>query len=132
VEPKVYSSKEHKIPIDKIDHHAIYIIEKLKHAGFIAYLVGGSVRDLILGLKPKDFDISTSAKPEEIKKLFKSCILIGKRFRLAHIRFGKKIIEVSTFRSGDIEEKNLILRDNVWGSPKEDAKRRDFTINVLF
>ena len=75
-------------------------MQKLREAGFIAYLVGGSVRDLLLERDPKDFDISTSAKPEEIKCLFRNCILIGKRFRLAHIRFGRKIIEVSTFRSG--------------------------------
>jgi len=107
-------------------------MEKLKQAGFVAYLVGGSVRDLLLNQKPKDFDISTSAKPEEIKKLFNNCILIGRRFRLAHVRFGKKILEVSTFRAGDPEKEELILRDNQWGYPEEDAQRRDFTINGLF
>jgi poly(A) polymerase len=101
-------------------------------AGFIAYLVGGSVRDLLLGHKPKDFDISTSAKPEEVKSIFRNSILIGRRFRLAHVRFGQKVIEVATFRSGDIENEALILRDNQWGYPEEDALRRDFTINGLF
>lgn len=107
-------------------------MEKLKAAGFVAYLVGGSVRDLLLNQVPKDYDISTSAKPEEIKKLFSNCILIGRRFRLAHVRFGKKILEVSTFRAGDPEKEELILRDNQWGYPEEDAFRRDFTINGLF
>lgn len=130
--PKVYPKEKHAIPFEKIDRHAYYVIEKLKQAGFIAYLVGGSVRDLLLHHNPKDFDIATSAKPEEIKRLFKNCILIGKRFRLAHIRFGYKILEVATFRSGDIKETKLITNYNIWGSPEEDAIRRDFTINGLF
>jgi len=129
---KVIPFETHQLPIEKIDSHALYVMEKLKHAGFIAYLVGGSVRDILLGRSPKDFDISTSAKPEEIKKLFRNCLLIGRRFRLAHIRFGKKILEVSTFRAGDPETEELILRDNQWGYPEEDALRRDFTINALF
>jgi poly(A) polymerase len=129
---KIYPVDEHLLPLSKVDSEALYVMEKLRHAGHIAYLVGGSVRDLLLQKKPKDFDISTSAKPEEIKKIFRNCILIGKRFRLAHIRFGRKVLEVSTFRSGDIESDMLILRDNVWGSPEEDALRRDFTINGLF
>ncbi|NGX38892.1 MAG: Poly(A) polymerase I [Chlamydiae bacterium] len=132
MDQKVIPAKTHKLPIEKIDPHAIYITEKLKEAGFIAYLVGGSVRDLLLGHVPKDFDISTSAKPEEIKKVFRNCLLIGRRFRLAHIRFGRKIFEVSTFRTGDLEKEELILRDNQWGYPEEDAFRRDFTINGLF
>lgn len=116
-----------------IDSDALQVIVKLRKAGFQAYLVGGGVRDLLCKIPPKDFDISTSAKPEEIKHVFqRNCILIGKRFRLAHIRFGHKVIEVSTFRSGDNEAGNLILRDNCWGTPEEDALRRDFTINGLF
>lgn len=131
--PKVYSIDEHRIPHYKIDKHAFYVIEKLRVNGYLSFLVGGSVRDLLLNSRPKDFDISTSAKPEEIKKIFKrNCILIGRRFRLAHIRFGKKIIEVSTFRAGETNEAELILRDNIWGSPEEDVLRRDFTINGLF
>ncbi len=129
---KVYPFDEHLLEINKVDEHALYVIKKLHEAGFVAYLVGGSVRDLLLQKKPKDFDISTSASPEEIKKLFRNSILIGKRFRLAHVRFGHKILEVSTFRSGDNETDALIIRDNVWGSPEEDALRRDFTINGLF
>lgn len=132
VQPKIYSLEDHKIGSDKIDQHAFYVIHKLRQAGYKAYLVGGGVRDLLLNKKPKDFDISTSAKPEEIRALFRNAILIGRRFRLAHIRFGKKIIEVSTFRSGETEAADLIVRDNVWGSEEEDVLRRDFTINGLF
>jgi len=132
VEKRIYPCDEHILPLSKIDRHALFIMEKLAASGHTAYLVGGSVRDLLLNQKPKDFDISTSAKPEEIKRLFRNCILIGRRFRLAHIRFGQKAIEVSTFRSGDPEADSLILRDNIWGTPEEDALRRDFTINGLF
>src|SRR6185295_18659923 len=105
----------HGIDAKAIDPDALDTIFQLKDAGFQAYLVGGGVRDLILGKKPKDFDISTSAEPEEIKRLFqKKCLLIGRRFRLAHIRYGKKILEVSTFRAGDVESGSLIVRDNSW------------------
>ena len=130
--PKIYPFKEHGMSIDKIDSDALYVMEKLREAGFVAFLVGGGVRDLLLNKIPKDFDISTSARPEEIKRLFRNSILIGRRFRLAHIRFGKKILEVSTFRSGDTETDSLIIRDNNWGTPEQDALRRDFTINGLF
>lgn len=132
VKPRTYPKDEHKIDVNKIDSKALYILEKLRVSGYIAYLVGGGVRDLLLNKRPKDFDISTSAKPEEIKTLFPSSILIGKRFRLAHVRFGRKIIEVSTFRSGDIENEQLITEDNIWGNPEQDVLRRDFTINGLF
>jgi poly(A) polymerase len=132
MQPKIYTFDEHGISKEKIDPHASLIIQKLKQAGHIAYLVGGGVRDLFLDRRPKDFDVSTSAKPEEIRALFRNAILIGRRFRLAHIRFGKKIIEVSTFRSGDPEGAGLIIRDNEWGSEEEDVQRRDFTINGLF
>jgi len=132
VQPKIYPLEEHRITPDKIDPHAYYVIQKLRQAGYSAYLVGGGVRDLLLNQRPKDFDISTSAKPEEIRALFRNAILIGRRFRLAHVRFGKKIIEVSTFRSGDLETAALIVRDNVWGTEEEDVRRRDFTINGLF
>ena len=105
----------------------------LQNAGHTAYLVGGSVRDLLLGLHPKDFDISTSAKPEEIKRLFqRHCLLIGRRFRLAHIRYENKIFEVSTFRAGDTTSSSLIVHDNQWGNEEEDVLRRDFTTNALF
>jgi poly(A) polymerase len=132
VDPKVYTVDQHRISPDQMDQHAFYVIEKLKAAGHSAYLVGGGVRDLLLNVRPKDFDVSTSAKPEEIRELFRSAILIGRRFRLAHVRFGRKIIEVSTFRSGDPESADLIVRDNVWGTEEQDVLRRDFTINGLF
>jgi poly(A) polymerase len=130
-QPKIYTLEEHQVSSDQIDENAAFVITKLRGAGFKAYLVGGGVRDLLLKQKPKDFDISTSAKPEEIRALFRNAILIGRRFRLAHIRFGKKIIEVATFRSGDPDSADLIVRDNVWGSEVEDVLRRDFTLNGL-
>ena len=130
--PKIFHATEHDIDSSMLDADALFVLNKFHEAGYSAYLVGGSVRDLLVKRVPKDFDISTSAKPEEIKKLFRrQCILIGKRFRLAHIRFGRKIIEVSTFRTGD-NDSDLIIRDNQWGTPEEDALRRDFTINGLF
>lgn len=132
MKPKIYSKEQHRIHVNCIDPKALYILEKLRASGYLAYLVGGSVRDLLLKKRPKDFDISTYAKPEEIKALFPSAILIGKRFRLAHVRFGRKVLEVSTFRSGDIENEQLIKEDNIWGSPEQDVLRRDFTINGLF
>ena len=125
------------------------IIGRLQASGFDAYLVGGCVRDLLLGGKPKDFDVVTSATPQEIKRLFRNCRIIGRRFRLAHVFFGSKIIETSTFRANprEVEEEDddrgaesastegadlMIRRDNVFGTPEEDARRRDFTINGLF
>ena len=132
MQPKIYFAKEHCLDPSMIDSDALYILERLRHAGFTAYLVGGSVRDLLIKKKPKDFDISTSARPEQIKAIFqRQCILIGRRFRLAHIRFGHKIIEVSTFRTGE-NDSDLIVHDNEWGTPEQDVLRRDFTINGLF
>ncbi len=130
--PTTYPKEEHKIDVNHIDDDALYILKTLRSAHYTAYLVGGGVRDLLLRQKPKDFDISTSAKPEEIKNLFPGAILIGKRFRLAHVRFGRKVIEVSTFRAGDIENERFITEDNIWGDPEQDVLRRDFTINGLF
>lgn len=132
MQPKIYSSKEHHIRNNLIDKNALHVLEKLQEAGHIAYLVGGGVRDLLLHKKPKDFDISTSALPEEVKALFRNCILIGRRFRLAHIRFRQNVVEVATFRSGDTTDAELIIKDNIWGTPEEDVLRRDFTINGLF
>lgn len=131
MQPKIYHIEEHQIPPQKIDRHAFYVIHKLREKGHSAYLVGGGVRDLLLNLKPKDFDISTSAKPEEVKAIFPKCFLVGRRFRLAHVRFGRKIVEVSTFRTGDLEDSSLIVRDNDFGTEEEDVLRRDFTINGL-
>lgn len=132
MQPKIYYANEHGIDPLLIDLDALYVLERLRQAGFTAYLVGGSVRDLIIKKSPKDFDISTSARPEQIKAIFqRQCILIGRRFRLAHIRFGHKIFEVSTFRTGEMDS-GLIIQDNEWGSPEQDVLRRDFTINGLF
>ncbi len=138
--PLVIPHSEHGISRRDIDPLALKVLYRLAKNDFTAYLVGGGVRDLILKRKPKDFDISTNARPEQIKELFKNCLLIGRRFRLAHIRYGDKIIETSTFRrapecSADPNdpEADLFQRDdNMFGSPEEDARRRDFTVNGLF
>ncbi len=117
------------------------MLYRLNDAGFDAFLVGGGVRDLLLGKKPKDFDIATNATPEEVRKLFKNCRLIGRRFRLAHIMFGREIIEVATFRGHHQKpgknisarsDEGMLLRDNVYGTIEEDAERRDFTINAMY
>lgn len=130
--PRIFLADEHEIDPHLIDVDAVFALQRLAEAGHIAYLVGGGVRDLLLKQRPKDFDISTSASPEQIRRLFgKQCLLIGRRFRLAHLRFGKKVFEVSTFRSGESGD-DLIVRDNQWGTPEEDAIRRDFTMNGLF
>ncbi|MCL2066376.1 MAG: polynucleotide adenylyltransferase PcnB [Treponema sp.] len=123
----VYTRDEHKINFDDVDTEALLIVRKLKEAGFETYIVGGAVRDLILGKKPKDFDIASEASPLKIKKVFRNSRIIGRRFRLVHVYFGQRIFEVSTFRS---------LRDgtssNTFGAIDEDVLRRDFTMNSLF
>ncbi len=123
----VYTKEEHKIPLDKIDSDAIGVIRRLKDAGFSAYIVGGAVRDLILGNNPKDFDITTDATPSKIKRIFRNSRIIGRRFRLVHVFFGPKIFEVSTFRS--TAEGSI---GNDFGSMDEDVMRRDFTLNALY
>jgi len=133
--PETISRQKHNISRKDIDPDALKVLYRLHRHGHIAYLVGGGVRDLLLKRKPKDFDISTSAHPNEIKKLFVNCRLIGRRFRLAHIYFkGGKIIEVSTFRtiSEFDTEDGPIRSDNTFGTPESDASRRDFTLNALF
>ncbi len=119
-----------------IDSDAAKVVRRLERHGFQAYLVGGCVRDLLLGGRPKDFDVCTSARPEDCRALFRNCRIIGRRFRLAHVLFGAgKVIEVATFRKNpqDIDEEDLLIRsDNVFGEAHEDAIRRDFTINALF
>jgi poly(A) polymerase len=160
VEPIVIPRSEHPLSRRDVDADALKVLYRLKEAGFIAYLVGGSVRDLLLGRRPKDFDIGTSAHPYQVKRLFRNCWVIGRRFRLVHVKFGQKIIEVATFRRhvppseadddqptpelpgqsfGSTEAQRasaardlLIRRDNTFGTPEEDAFRRDFTINALF
>jgi len=132
----------HAVSRKDISPNALKVLYRLKDAGYDAYLVGGCIRDLLLGLKPKDFDVVTNAHPEQIRQVFKNCRLIGRRFRLAHIVFGREIIEVATFRghhSGDEDnpkssqsDAGMILRDNVYGTIEEDAERRDFSINALY
>ncbi|MFZ1569732.1 MAG: polynucleotide adenylyltransferase PcnB [Thiolinea sp.] len=138
-QPMRIPASAHKIQQEQICERADAIIRKLQKAGYEAYLVGGCVRDLLLGLIPKDFDIATSAHPEQVRKIFSSARLIGRRFRLAHIYYGRDYIEVATFRAphdesaqGQVNEQGRILHDNVYGSLEEDVWRRDFTINALF
>ncbi|MFW6094562.1 MAG: polynucleotide adenylyltransferase PcnB [Pseudomonadota bacterium] len=138
--PEHLSAAEHGLQRAEVDRNALDVVERLADAGFEALLVGGCVRDLLLGLHPKDFDVATNATPEEVKRLFRRSRLVGRRFRIAHVRYGRHIIEVSTFRKGHADEEEerrhddsgLILRDNVWGTLDEDAFRRDFTINALY
>lgn len=134
VAPRILSRPEHIISRRNIDPDALKVLYRLKNNGFVAYLVGGGVRDLLLERQPKDFDIGTSAHPQQVRKLFRNCFIVGRRFRLAHVRFGRKVIEVSTFRrAAEPEgEDTLIHRDNTFGTPEEDAFRRDFTVNALF
>ena len=123
----IYTKKEHKISLDKIDADCLRVVFHLKECGFNTYIVGGAVRDLLTGKTPKDFDIVTNATPSKIKKLFRNSRIIGKRFRLVHVFFGEKIFEVSTFRStvdGSV--------GNSFGSIEEDVQRRDFTLNALY
>lgn len=140
-QPTIIPRKEHSISRADINPNALKVLYRLHGGGYEAYLVGGCVRDLLFGYHPKDFDIATNAHPEEVRKLFKNCRLIGKRFRLAHIVFGKEIIEVATFRTHHekAHEKHaksshhgMILRDNVYGTIEDDVWRRDFTINALY
>jgi len=155
--PLIIPRKEHNISRKQINPHALRTLYRLRDDGFIAYLVGGCVRDLLLKRTPKDFDIATDATPGQIKRLFRNCRLIGRRFRLAHLHFNDEILEVSTFRAAASPDENeheeqgagnengaapkhprrlknddgMVLRDNVFGTPEEDALRRDFTINAL-
>jgi poly(A) polymerase len=163
-EPTIVPRAEHTISRRDVDPDALKVLYRLHEHHFVAYLVGGSVRDLLLKRRPKDFDIGTSAHPHHVKKLFRNCWIIGRRFRLAHVKFGTKTIEVATFRrhvaaadlTPEIEaaltveaatpeaaaletvsrrrraEDHLIQRDNTYGTPEEDAFRRDFTVNALF
>src|SRR6476659_5499351 len=182
VEPVIVPRAEHPLSRSQVDADALKVLYRLHQNGYVAYLVGGSVRDLLLDRRPKDFDIGTSAHPHQVKKLFRNCWIIGRRFRLAHVKFGTQTIEVATFRrqvdsteltaeaeiaealeagadgpGGDNvtstepdEERTyadeatpkhrrlpqtngrLIQRDNTYGTPEEDAFRRDFTVNALF
>lgn len=144
----IIARAKHGISRREISDNALKVLKRLQEAGFESYLVGGCVRDLLVGLKPKDFDVTTNAHPEQVIKLFKHARLIGRRFKLVHVHFGREIIEVATFRahhsSLDVDDHHTkthqslhassgrILRDNVYGSIEEDAMRRDFTINALY
>jgi poly(A) polymerase len=153
--PVVVPRAEHSISRSQIDADALKVLYRLHQNEYVAYLVGGSVRDLLLGRRPKDFDIGTSAHPYQVKRLFRNCWIIGRRFRLAHVKFGLKTIEVATFRRQVSAEElaladaqaeegipldadsvtlhdRLVHRDNTFGTPEEDAFRRDFTVNALF
>jgi poly(A) polymerase len=132
--PRILPRPEHNLSRKGIDEDALKVLYRLKNHGFKAYLVGGGVRDLLLERKPKDFDIATDAHPQQVKKLFRNCFVVGRRFRLCHVRFGRKVVEVSTFRRQALAEEGdtLIRRDNTFGTSEEDAFRRDFTVNALF
>ncbi|MFZ9336273.1 MAG: polynucleotide adenylyltransferase PcnB, partial [Burkholderiaceae bacterium] len=151
----------HGIDASLVDERAANVVRTLQQAGFEAYIVGGAVRDLLLGLRPKDFDVATDATPEQVKGLFRRAFIIGRRFRIVHVVFGRgrehEVIEVSTFRayldasaaeqvSGNektskselagmqhaVDASGRVLRDNVWGPQEEDAARRDFTVNAMY
>ncbi len=134
--PKSYRGSEHGVHVDDVSEAAMRTCRTLQEAGFKAYVVGGGVRDLMLGLKPKDFDVATDATPERVRTLFRRSRVIGRRFQIVHVIFGRETIEVSTFRAiqeaAETDEHGRVLRDNVWGSQAEDAARRDFTINALY
>ena len=137
--PVIYKRADHCISRKNIDPDALKVLYRLSGLGFTAYLVGGGVRDLLMGRKPKDFDVGTSARPNEVKRAFRNCFLIGRRFRLAHVRFGEKVIETATFRQNSQTVGEIIehaaegpLEDNTFGTPETDAYRRDFTVNGLF
>ncbi len=149
ITPKIIHLEHHKIDLSKISKSIIQIIEKLHQAKHEAYIVGGGVRDLLLGFKPKDFDVVTDATPDEVRAMFKNSRIIGRRFRLVHIYFGREIIEVATFRAAPTaltnhtDDENVfnhahlaidgqIIRDNIYGTLEEDIWRRDFTINALY
>ncbi|HZF27465.1 MAG TPA: polynucleotide adenylyltransferase PcnB [Steroidobacteraceae bacterium] len=153
-QPTVVPRSEHPISRSAISANALRVLYRLKEGGYQAFLVGGSVRDLLLGLQPKDFDIATNASPDEVRALFRNCRLIGRRFRLAHVYFGNEIVEVATFRAATqwqpeerdedewhakdaaaqrvLDARGRILRDNVYGTIEEDVWRRDFTANALY
>ncbi|HTD06915.1 polynucleotide adenylyltransferase PcnB [Undibacterium sp.] len=136
-EPTVLSAKEHGINPNLLSSNAIRVTQTLQEAGFKAFVVGGAVRDLLLGVKPKDFDIATNATPEQVKRLFRRAFIIGKRFQIVHVMFGQDLLEVTTFRGtvtdgAPKDEHGRVLRDNTFGEQHEDAVRRDFTINAMY
>jgi poly(A) polymerase len=136
-EPVVLGPKDHGIDQKLLSSNAIRVTSTLQEAGFQAFVVGGAVRDLLLGVKPKDFDIATNATPEQVKRLFRRAFIIGKRFQIVHVMFGQDLLEVTTFRGTAMDnaprdEHGRVLRDNTFGTQAEDAARRDFTINAMY
>lgn len=135
VRPRVIPLSQHGIRREHLSRAALKVTDKLQEAGFSAYVVGGAVRDLLLGVTPKDFDVATDATPEEVHRTFRRSRIIGRRFRIVHVMMGAETIEVTTFRGGSIGDTNetgRIMADNSYGSQEEDAHRRDFTVNALF
>ncbi|MBI1834721.1 MAG: polynucleotide adenylyltransferase PcnB [Burkholderiales bacterium] len=135
--PKVLAAKEHGIDPKLVSNNAIRVTQTLQDNGYKAFIVGGAVRDLLLGVKPKDFDVATNATPEQVKRLFRRAFLIGRRFQIVHVMFGQDLIEVTTFRGAakndaPKDEHGRVLRDNTFGEQHEDAVRRDFTINAMY
>ncbi|MET0661259.1 MAG: polynucleotide adenylyltransferase PcnB, partial [Steroidobacteraceae bacterium] len=146
--PRIVPRSQHSISRADISPNALKVLYRLKEAGYQSFLVGGAVRDLLLGGKPKDFDVATNAHPQEVRSLFRNCRLIGRRFHLAHVRFGYEIVEVATFRAAHttmdednaideaghrvLDARGRILRDNLYGTIEEDIWRRDFTANALY
>ncbi|MBC7502304.1 MAG: polynucleotide adenylyltransferase PcnB [Herminiimonas sp.] len=136
-QPEVLGPKDHGIDPALVSANAIRVTHTLQEAGFKAFIVGGAVRDLLLAVKPKDFDIATNATPEQVKRLFRRAFLIGRRFQIVHVMFGQDLLEVTTFRGPSTDgspkdEHGRVLRDNVFGEQHEDAIRRDFTINAMY
>ncbi len=135
--PQRVPRERHGLRREALSHSALKVCDVLREAGNSAYVVGGAVRDLLLEITPKDYDVATDARPEQVKPLFRRALIIGRRFRLVHVMLGQETVEVSTFRSADANtaEKNehgRVLRDNVFGTLEEDARRRDFTVNALY
>ena len=135
--PVILGAQEHGIDPQLVSSNAIRVTQTLQQAGFAAFIVGGAVRDLLLSVKPKDFDIATNATPEQVKRLFRRAFIIGKRFQIVHVMFGQDLLEVTTFRGASSDgspkdEHGRVLRDNTFGEQHEDAIRRDFTINAMY
>src|SRR5512132_985467 len=135
--PQRVPQSRHGVTRNAISASALKVCDVLADKGYAAYVVGGAVRDILLGIEPKDFDVATDARPEQIKPLFRRALMIGRRFRLVHVMLGPETIEVSTFRGADSQtsekdEHGRVLRDNVFGTVEEDARRRDFTVNALY
>ncbi|GLR27193.1 MULTISPECIES: polynucleotide adenylyltransferase PcnB [Limnobacter] len=135
--PEIWGQKDHRINRHLVSHNAIRVCETLQDKGFKAFVVGGAVRDLLLGMRPKDFDVATDASPEQVQRLFRRARIIGRRFQIVHVMFGPETIEVSTFRalasaSSETDEHGRVLRDNEFGKQDEDATRRDFTVNAMY